>query len=121
MGREIKRVPVDFNWPLESTWPGYLYEPPDCEQATCQRNGDRPCDACARAKADYDVRWRSSSYRAIRSRMHARAQNKALQQLRRRYPDEYAELYEKWKNIIVNEGHYNAIHVEAIDRREGKT
>jgi hypothetical protein len=24
MGRELKRVPIDFNWPLEKTWGGYL-------------------------------------------------------------------------------------------------
>jgi hypothetical protein len=33
MGREIKRVPVDFDWPLERRWSGYLH-------------GDIPC-ACA--------------------------------------------------------------------------
>lgn len=38
MGREIKRVPVDFDWPLNRTWPGYLTPKwlhedkcPDCE------------------------------------------------------------------------------------------
>lgn len=24
MGRELKRVPLDFNWPLDKTWEGYL-------------------------------------------------------------------------------------------------
>lgn len=34
MGREVKRVPMDFDWPLEKTWEGFLnphYEQcPDC-------------------------------------------------------------------------------------------
>ena len=24
MGRTVKRVPLDFGWPLRETWPGYL-------------------------------------------------------------------------------------------------
>ena len=24
MGRELKRVPLDFNWPLNQVWKGYL-------------------------------------------------------------------------------------------------
>jgi len=24
MGREVKRVPLDFDWPMNVTWPGYL-------------------------------------------------------------------------------------------------
>lgn len=35
MSRELKRVPLDFSWPLDKTWEGYLnpfYEKcPDCE------------------------------------------------------------------------------------------
>jgi hypothetical protein len=37
MGREIKRVALDFNWPLDKVWQGYLSPPwrkcpnPDCE------------------------------------------------------------------------------------------
>jgi len=27
MGREIKRVALDFNWPLEKIWSGYQNEP----------------------------------------------------------------------------------------------
>lgn len=25
MGREIKRVPLDFDWPIEKVWPGYMF------------------------------------------------------------------------------------------------
>ena len=33
MGRELRRVALDFDWPLEKVWPGFVYdgleEPPD--------------------------------------------------------------------------------------------
>jgi hypothetical protein len=41
MGREIKRVPLDFDWPLNKVWPGYLNpydvstECPACEGTGC--------------------------------------------------------------------------------------
>jgi len=28
MGREVKRVPLGFNWPLGKIWPGYLPDHP---------------------------------------------------------------------------------------------
>ena len=28
MGREVKRVPLDFDWPLEEVWEGYLSKDP---------------------------------------------------------------------------------------------
>lgn len=38
MGRELKRVPLDFNWPLNKTWDGYLNphfkKCPDCENGS---------------------------------------------------------------------------------------
>lgn len=42
MGREIKRVPLDFDWPLDKTWDGYLMprdlSVPDC--GTCGGRGE---------------------------------------------------------------------------------
>jgi hypothetical protein len=42
MGREIKRVPLDFDWPLDQTWSGYLMPDnlsvPDC--GTCAGRGE---------------------------------------------------------------------------------
>jgi hypothetical protein len=42
MGRELKRVPVDFDWPLDTTWRGYLMPEslavPDC--ADCGGRGE---------------------------------------------------------------------------------
>lgn len=42
MGRELKRVPVDFEWPLNQIWKGYHnpFEPLPCKH--CQRNPDDP-------------------------------------------------------------------------------
>ena len=33
MGREVKRVPMDFDWPMNKTWTGFLMSPcnDDCE------------------------------------------------------------------------------------------
>ena len=35
MGREVRRVSLDFDWPLDKRWPGFCYEPPDCGIASC--------------------------------------------------------------------------------------
>ena len=44
MGRTLKRVPLDFDWPLKKTWGGYL--DPFYSQATdcqaCDRSGLSP-------------------------------------------------------------------------------
>ena len=63
MGRELKRVPLDFAWPLKKTWKGYLNPNPyagNC--ASCDATGYNPA---TRKLADdfYDndgcpVRWR---------------------------------------------------------------
>jgi len=42
MGRELKRVPLSFDWPLKIVWKGYLcpYQPIDCK--LCGGNGENP-------------------------------------------------------------------------------
>jgi hypothetical protein len=62
-----------------------------------QRHGEKPCNACALAKARYDARWRSAEARTQRSRINAQAQKRALLTLSWRYPDEYRQLYESIK------------------------
>lgn len=48
MGREIKRVPVDFDWPLEKRWWGF--ENPEQKRCTCTINTkivpDPDCGLC---------------------------------------------------------------------------
>lgn len=59
-----------------------------------QDRGEWPCDACYRAKQEYDKRWRSAPERTKKNRLHARAQNRTLVQLKNRHPEEYRELYQ---------------------------
>lgn len=40
MGRQVRRVPLDFNWPLDKVWTGYLM--PD-------RLHETPCSPCGRS------------------------------------------------------------------------
>lgn len=49
MGREVKRVAIEFDWPLKATWHGYLswFRPPKC--GACEGSG-----WCPAAKAEYD-------------------------------------------------------------------
>lgn len=35
MGRECRRVPLDFAWPLDKIWSGYLV-PPECKTIECK-------------------------------------------------------------------------------------
>jgi hypothetical protein len=37
MSQEVKRVPVDFDWPLHQTWEGFIKP---------ERFGETPCEAC---------------------------------------------------------------------------
>lgn len=62
-----------------------------------QNRSEKPCDACVRAKAEYDHRWRAAPEQQRRSRLNALAQRKAYSTLAHRYPDEYAALYAQFK------------------------
>lgn len=35
MGREVRRVPLDFDWPTDKIWPGFCISTPDCRIDTC--------------------------------------------------------------------------------------
>jgi hypothetical protein len=53
MGREIKRVPLDFDWPIGCGWPGYMINlcSDDIAIVYCMRHKDEArgdeCDHCA--------------------------------------------------------------------------
>lgn len=66
-----------------------------------QRHDERPCDACARAKAEYDKRWSSAPRRRQIERLNATAQGRALRELSKRYPDEYRQLYLQHKAELL--------------------
>lgn len=77
MGRELKRVPLDFDWPLEKVWDGFInphYTAHDCEH--CGGTGSSP--AARRlsdqwyGKADFDPaetgsQWLTPSTPAVRA------------------------------------------------------
>jgi len=50
MGREIKRVPMDFDWPLHAIWPGYLLCLCNDDMAHAIRKpgatSEETCEAC---------------------------------------------------------------------------
>lgn len=70
-----------------------------------QGRGEKPCDACASAKAEYDRRWRAAPERTRINRLHAKAQGRALRALAKAHPDEYRVLYIQ---------HKAALHAEFI-------
>lgn len=53
MSREVRRVALDFDWPLDKTWAGYLM--PD---ALCERN----CEACGGTGYSAAGRWLSDTF-----------------------------------------------------------
>lgn len=55
---------------------------------------EKPCDACALAKARYDKRSRAAPDKVRVARLRTRAQGRALGALRANYPDEYQRLYQ---------------------------
>lgn len=46
MGRQLKRVPSDFNWPLNKTWWGYLIETEIPCQYCVRHSGGDCCPVC---------------------------------------------------------------------------
>ena len=68
-----------------------------------QKLKEAPCEACRAAKAEYDARLRAADSKTLASRRAAKAQGRALQALRTRYPLEYRELYEQAKRLLAAE------------------
>jgi hypothetical protein len=58
-----------------------------------RRTGEQPCDACARAKSDYDKRRSTTPDRVRRGRLAAAAQGRAKTRLVALYPELYRALY----------------------------
>lgn len=61
------------------------------------RDGERPCDACATARREYDQRRRDAPAYVLKSRAHSRAQSRTQTVLKRRHSEEYLELYRWFK------------------------
>ena len=52
MGREVKRVPLDFDWPIADIWPPYMAGICTEEVRYCvgkDKTDDEVCDACRHA------------------------------------------------------------------------
>lgn len=68
-----------------------------------QRLGERPCDACLRAKQAYDARWRAAPERQRRNRASAKAQRLAYAELAHMFPELYRRLYDEYRTQIDEE------------------
>lgn len=66
-----------------------------------------PCDACYRAKQEYDRRYRLAPEKIRTSRIAARAQRKAEREIVAKYPEEYRELYLKYKKQFTEEAQHD--------------
>jgi hypothetical protein len=52
MGRELKRVPLNFDWPIDKTWKGYLNPHPGADQCSiCEGTG------MSRTARHWDALW----------------------------------------------------------------
>lgn len=60
-----------------------------------QKLNERPCDACYRAKQEYDKQRLAIPENRVRARAAAAAQGRARSRLARKYPDEYRAFYEE--------------------------
>jgi hypothetical protein len=45
MGRMVKRVPLDFDWPVNIAWPGYIL-PDELDLPECEECDGEGCEAC---------------------------------------------------------------------------
>lgn len=68
-----------------------------------QSAGEKPCPACVEAKSEYDRRWRSADEVTRRSRLRAKAQQRALKALKDENPDRYRALYLAAKKDLVSQ------------------
>ncbi|HET7407348.1 MAG TPA: hypothetical protein VFJ21_09490 [Mycobacteriales bacterium] len=67
------------------------------------KRGEPPCDACRAAKAEYDRRNRAIPERTARNRLRAKAQQRALAELKKAHESEYRRLYVAHKAALEAE------------------
>lgn len=65
--------------------------------------GEDPCNACYTAKQVYDAQRRSAPFERVNARLHATAQGRASQRLRRLHPEEYKWFYDDEKKKLLEE------------------
>lgn len=57
MGRTMKRVPMDFDWPLGRVWKGYLNPYRGCKCPWCYDEEDRESLGFTKEYRDYEKKW----------------------------------------------------------------
>lgn len=63
MGREIKRVALDFDWPTYKVWPGFCYQTPDCQIESCPDAHDSELPWSKEAMcAFHHALWEATAY-----------------------------------------------------------
>lgn len=67
-----------------------------------QVNSERPCDACIRAKSDYDARRLNSTELRDRNRAYASAAGLAKKRLVAAHKAEYDALYRQAKTEVLS-------------------
>ena len=65
--------------------------------------GTPPCEACRRAKAEYNAQRRATTPQAEAGVVNQRSRNRALSRLSRLYPEVYRALYEEEKLVSRTE------------------
>ncbi len=55
MGREVKRVPLDFDWPVKKDWWGFHLPAVPCQ--SCQGSGKRPGAGSCLSIWGHESRW----------------------------------------------------------------
>ncbi len=68
-----------------------------------QKAGEKPCEACTRAKSEYDARRRNSDAETRSARIRGRAQIRAYQRLAHEFPEKYATYYAEAKEQVAAE------------------
>lgn len=65
--------------------------------------GEPACPDCRAARAEYDRRRKAAPAKALRNRLHAKAQGRALRALAKAHPEQYRALYLAEKQRALTE------------------
>jgi arginyl-tRNA--protein-N-Asp/Glu arginylyltransferase len=65
--------------------------------------GEEPCEACRKAKTEYDRNLRSAPAKTRRNRLHAKSQQRAFKRLKDIYPELYKAFYDEEKQRLFTE------------------
>lgn len=122
MGREIKRVPLDFDWPLHQVWAGYVgpYHGVECQ--SCDGTGYSP------DYRDLELRWYGRDgqgpawmHHLEQSDVDALIEAKRLRDLTRNGHVPTVDEVNAWSHVFLGHDGINSwICIEARCKREGR-